>query len=302
MKNTCIFLLVSTMVTGSVCFAQTQNISTVNQKPASGTKPAGLRIFTAGHSLHWYVPDILTELTTAYGIQNHQQVGVQSIGVSRTLQHWEMNGGANQARQALEKGTIDILTLSPIQLPDEGIDNFIKLGLEHNPKMKFTVQLSWGGPDIDNQDFNFSALSMKVDREKTPEQLDTINEKNIKAGEEQAKKINEQYGRQVVFLVPTSAAHVTLRKMVYNKEIPGLTKQAELFADTIGHPTPPVQALNAYLHFAVIYGCSPVGLPIPGVLKNAGKPEWNNDKFNRTLQEIAWNAVVNYPPSGVKSK
>lgn len=294
MKRTVLFLLAATILASGTCIAQTA-------KPASVTKPEGLRIFTAGHSLHWYVPDILTELTTAYGIQNHQQVGVQSLGVSRTIQHWETNGGNNQARQALAKGDIALLTLSPIQFPDEGIDNFIKLGLEHNPKMVFTVQLSWGGPDIDNQDFDFSALSMKPDREKTPEQLDKINEKNIKAGEEQARKINEQYGRQVVLLVPTSAAHVALRKMVYNKEIPGLTKQAELFADTIGHPTAPVQALNAYLHFAVIYGCSPVGLPIPTVLKNANKPEWNDEKFNRILQELAWNTVINYPPSGVKA-
>ena len=90
--------------------------------------------------------------------------------------------------------------------------------------------------------------------------------------------------------------------MVYNKDIPGLTKQAELFLDNIGHPTAPVQAMNAYLHFAVIYGRSPVGLPIPTVLKNSGRPEWNTEEFNRTLQEIAWNTVTGYPPSGVTGR
>jgi enterochelin esterase family protein len=275
--------------------------SDLNIKSETAAKPDGLRIFTAGHSLHWYVPDILTELASASGIEGHKKVGVQSLGVSRTLQHWEHEGGRNQARQALEKGNVDLLTLSPIQFPDEGIDNFIKLGLEHNPKMKVTVQISWGGPDIDNQDFSFAALSSRPDREKAPEQLKTLNEKNIKAGEEQAKKINEQYGRQVVLLVPACQALAALRTMIYNNEIPGLNKQAELFADNIGHPTPPLEALNAYLHYAVIYGRSPVGLPIPGVLKNTGKPEWNNEKFNRALQELAWKTVINYPPSGVKA-
>ena len=268
---------------------------------ATAAKPDGLRIVTAGHSLHWYVPDILTELALAYGIEGHEKAGVQSLGVARTIQHWEHNGGRNPVRQALEKGNVDLLTLSPIQFPDEGIDNFIKLGLEHNPNMKFTVQISWGGPDIDNQDFDFSALGRRPDREKTPEQLIRLNEKNVKAGEEQAWKINEQYGRQVVFLVPTSQAQVALRTMIYNKEIPGLNRQAELFADNIGHPTPPLEALNAYLHFAVIYGCSPVGLPIPSVLKNARRPEWNDEGFNRALQELAWKTVINYPPSGVKA-
>lgn len=267
---------------------------------ATATKPDGLRIFTAGHSLHWYVPDILTELASAYGIEGHEKAGVQRLGVSRTIQHWEHNGGRNPVRQALEKGNVDVLTLSPIQFPDEGIDNFVKLGLEHNPSMKFTVQISWGGPDIDNQDFSFSALGRRPDREKTPEQLVRLNAKNVKAGEEQARKINEQYGRQVVLLVPTSQAQVALRTMIYNKEIPGLNRQDELFADNIGHPTPPLEALNAYLHFAVIYGCSPVGLPIPGVLKSARKLEWNDEGFNRALQELAWKTVINYPPSGVK--
>jgi enterochelin esterase-like enzyme len=268
---------------------------------ATAAKPDGLRIVTAGHSLHWYVPGILTELALAYGIEGHEKAGVQSLGVSRTIQHWEHNGGRNPVRQALEKGNVDVLTLSPIQFPDEGIDNFVKLGLEHNPNMKFTVQISWGGPDIDNQDFDFSALGRRPDREKTPEQLVRLNEKNVKAGEEQARKINEQYGRQVVFLVPTSQAQVALRTMIYNKEIPGLNRQAELFADNIGHPTPPLEALNAYLHFAVIYGCSPVGLPIPSVLKNARRPEWNDEGFNRALQELAWKTVIDYPPSGVKA-
>lgn len=275
--------------------------SDLDVRPETAAKTDGLRIFSAGHSLHWYVPDILTELALASGIEGHTKVGVQSLGVSRTLQHWEHEGGRNQARRALEEGNVDVLTLSPIQFPDEGIDNFVKLGLEHNPNMKFTVQISWGGPDIDNQDFSFAALGSRPDREKTPEQLKTLNDKNVKAGEAYAGKINGQYGRQVVLLVPASQALVALRTMIYNKEIPGLNKQAELFADNIGHPTPPLEALNAYLHYAVIYGRNPVGLPIPGVLKNAGKPEWNNEKFNRALQELAWETVMSYPPSGVKS-
>ncbi len=273
--------------------------SDTNASSTSAAVPAGLRIFTAGHSLHWYVPGILTELASASGIQGHTQLGVQSLGVSRTLQHWQHEGGQNQARRALEQGNADVLTLSPIQFPDEGIDNFVKLGLENNPNMKFVVQISWGGPDIDNQDFSFAALGSAPNREKTPEQLQTLNVKNVKAGEEHAAKINEQYGRQVVFLVPTSQALDALRTMIYNKEIPGLNRQGELFADIIGHPTAPLQALNAYLHYAVIYGRSPVGQPIPGVLKN--NPEWNNEAFNRTLQELAWKTVINYPPSGVQS-
>ncbi|HML75048.1 MAG TPA: alpha/beta hydrolase-fold protein [Anaerohalosphaeraceae bacterium] len=275
--------------------------SDLKTQSAGPAETDGLRIYSAGHSLHWYVPDILAELASASGIKGHKTAGVQSLGVSRTLQHWNHQNGRNQARQALEAGDVDVLTLSPIQFPDEGIENFVKLGLEHNPNMTFTVQISWGGPDIDNQDFDFSLLMSRPDREKTPEQLKVLNQKNEIAAQDQAAKINEQVGRQVVLLVPTSQALTALRTMIYNKQIPGLDKQAELFADNIGHPTAPLQALNAYLHFAVIYGRSPAGLPIPSVLKNAGKPQWNNEAFNRALAELAWTTVMNYPPSGVKA-
>jgi hypothetical protein len=282
------------------CFALGQSAGQT-EKPESSSQPEGVQVFSAAHSLNWYVPDILTELVSAYGIQDHKQVGLQSIGMSRVIQHWNHNGGKNAAKDLLEKGGVDVFTMSPIQFPDEGIDNFVKLGLEHNSKMRFTVQISWGGYEVDNQKFSIKdAVSAKPDREKTPQQLKMLNLDNVEAAEKQAEKINKQVGRAVVLLVPTSTAHAALRTMVYNKEIPGLTKQAELFADNVGHPTAPVQALNAYLHFAVIYGRSPVGLPIPTVLKNAGRPQWNDEKFNCALQEIAWKTVINYPPSGVK--
>jgi hypothetical protein len=77
-----------------------------------------------------------------------------------------------------------------------------------------------------------------------------------------------------------------------------MTNQSEVFRDAIGHPTEPVIALNAYLHFAVLYKRSPVGLPMPSILKNPNRPQWD-DKMNRKLQELAWDLVTKYPPSGV---
>ena len=59
--------------------------------------------------------------------------------------------------------------------------------------MRFIVQLSWGGGDIDNQDFPKGAFD-NVDKEKTPDQLKALNERNIKAGEAQASELNEKYG------------------------------------------------------------------------------------------------------------
>jgi enterochelin esterase-like enzyme len=259
--------------------------------------PKGLRVFVCGHSLHWYIPAPLGEMAAAAGIKGHRLVGSQSLGASKTLQHWNLPEQKNKAKQALTKGEVDVFTMSPIQFPDQGVENFVKLGLEHNPAMRFTVQISWGGWDIDNQDFPKGA-TFKVDRNKTPEQLMTLYARNIKAAEAQADEINNKAGKRAQYLVPSAQAVVALRTRIYNKEMPGLSSQAELFRDAISHPSAPLEALNAYLHFAVIYGRSPVGLPMPGVLKRAGKKSWD-EKLNRALQELAWETVISYPYSGV---
>lgn len=268
-------------------------------KQGAPAPPRGQRVFYASHSLMWYVPAPLGELAGAAKVKGHKLVGLQMLGASRTLQHWNVPDEKNKAKQALKAGDVDVFVMSPIQFPDEGIDHFVKLGLEKNPGVRFVVQVSWGGWDIDNQDFPKGA-SNNVDRNKTPEQLKKLYERNIKAAEGQADAVNKKAGKKVLFLVPSAQAVVTLRTKIYKKELPGLTSQAELFRDPISHPTPPLEAVNAYMHYAVIYGQSPVGLPMPNLLKKVKKEAWD-DTFNRTLQEVAWEAVAGYPYSGVKA-
>jgi hypothetical protein len=130
------------------------------------------------------------------------------------------------------------------------------------------------------------------------EQLKKLYERNIKAAEAQADAINKKVGKKVLFLTPSAQAVVALRTRIHNKELPGLTTQAELFKDPISHPTAPLEAVNTYLHFAVIYNISPVGLPVPSLLKDAKKEAWD-EKFNRTVQELAWETVTGYTYSGV---
>jgi hypothetical protein len=268
-----------------------------DQKPT----PPGLRVFYASHSLMWYVPEPLGKMAEARGIKDHKLVGLQSLGASKTLQHWNLPDDKNEAKKALKSGKVDVFVMSPIPFPDEGIENFVKLGLDHNPNIRFIVQLSWGGGDIDNQDFPNGAFD-NVDKEKTPEQLKTMYERNIKTGEAQADDINKKYGKgmKILALVPSAQAMVTLRTKVANKEFPGLTKQGELFVDSV-HPSAPMEALNSYMHFSVLYGQSPVGLPMPAMLKDAKREAWD-EKFNRSLQELAWGTVCKYPHSLVRTE
>ena len=347
MKKKLLLATLAIILVSGACLAQTEKAAIDNAKQAAEAKPKGMRCFYASHSLMWDMPPVLTEMAEAYGIEGHKVLGIQRLGVSRTSAHWDLPDNQNQAKQILKKGNVDAFIMSPIGMPDPGITNFVKLGLEYNPNMKFYVQISWPGMGlVDNDDmesmmggmfggggrgrgrggasgttpsgapvngtaaargsrgrggFGGGMFGGGQDYNKTPEELAKINIKNNKSAEEQARKLNEEIGKTVVFLVPTAQAHNALRTMIYNEEIPGMTDQGEVFRDFIGHPTEPVIALNAYLHFAVMYGVSPVGLPIPSVLKNARKPEYREEKFNRTLQELAWKTVINYPPSGVKA-
>jgi hypothetical protein len=269
-------------------------------KQDAAEAPKGQRVFFASHSLMWYVPTPLGELAEAAKIKDHKLAGLQSLGGSKTLQHWNLPDEKNKAKEALKKGDVDVFVMSPIQFPDEGIENFVKLGLEKNPDMRFIVQVSWAAWDADMQTFP-KGNTPKVDRDKTPEELKKIHADNIKAAEAQADEINKKVGKKVLYLVPSAQACIALRAKIHGKEMPGLTDQSELFRDPISHPAPPLEALNTYLHYAVIYGKSPVGLPVPALLKKAKKDAWD-DKFNKALQELAWETVTNYPYSGIKAE
>src|SRR5262245_28201852 len=103
-----------------------------------------LRVYYTGHSFHMFVPARVALSAKAAGVKEYELAGTQGIGGSRVIQHWDKDKGENVARKALEKGGVDVFTMSPhLKLPDEGIDHFVGLGLKHNPKMRFLVQQSW---------------------------------------------------------------------------------------------------------------------------------------------------------------
>ena len=107
-----------------------------DQGLASASVPDGVRVFTCGHSFHVWVSPMLADMAGAAGIKGHRVAGVSSIGGSRVIQHWDVPAERNQARKELVAGNIDVLTLSPIWLPDDGIEQFARLGFEHNHEIR----------------------------------------------------------------------------------------------------------------------------------------------------------------------
>lgn len=133
----------------------------------------------------------------------------------------------------------------------------------------------------------------------TADYLRTEYGKYFKVMDDYVADINRKYARTIVVVVPVGQAVVALREKVIAGEVPGVKKQSELFTDPIGHCNGQIKVLNAYCHHAVIYGRSPVGLPVPSGLKAGNKEE--TAKLNTMLQEIAWKAVTEHPLSGVKA-
>ena len=106
--------------------------------------PHGERVFITAHSFHIFVATRLSPLVKAAGITGHQLVGAQVLGSSRVQQHWELPDERNKAKAALREGKVDVLTMSPNWIvPDEGIEKFVALGLQANPKLRVLVQESW---------------------------------------------------------------------------------------------------------------------------------------------------------------
>jgi hypothetical protein len=271
--------------------------ATTSRALADEAPARGLRVLTAGHSFHVWMPGILNDIVAKAQITGHQQVALSSIGGSQIIQHWNVPDDMNKIKPALIGSKADVLTLSPIYLPDEGIENFVKLGLKHNPDLRITVQEFW--LPFDHQElWTTRGEGVTIDRDaKTIPQLREAHAGYFEAMDEQVRLLNSKSGKTAVFLVPVGQAVLALREKVIKGEVPGVTKQSELFADPIGHPRDHIQVLATYCHFAVIYGRNPAGLPVPTAIAKLPEAE----KLNRLLQQLAWDAVTQHPLSGVKA-
>ena len=261
---------------------------------ASKVQVAGQRVFTAGHSFHVWMPAILKEIAASAKVAGHEQLGLQSIGGSQVIQHWNLPDEKNTVKPALMTGKVQVLTLSPIYLPDEGIEKLAKLGLEHNPDIRVTVQEFWLPFD---DVASWKTRPKEIDRDsKTIAELRTAHAEYFQSMDELVRGLNKQFGKTVISVVPAGQAVLALREKLIKGEVPGVAKQSELFTDVLGHPQAHIKALAAYCHFAVIYRTNPAGLPVPSLLAKLPEAE----KLNRLLQELAWDAVTAHPLSGVK--
>jgi hypothetical protein len=292
----CLFLITFTAAFGEETPPAKQGAASPPPHAVSGPIARGQRVFSTGHSFHFGFPPILTEIAQSAGFADSTIVGVSSIGGSRVIQHC----GGKDVRAALTAGTVDVLMTTPIYLPDPGVEQFARLGFEHNPNFRLTMMEFWL-PFDQYEPRNYVsgperlAPPAKVDHNAaTGEGLRKIHERYFHEMDELVRGINAKLGQQVVLVVPVGQAVIALREKIAAGQVPELKAQWDLFTDPLGHPKTPLKIMMAYGHHAVIYRKSPVGLPVP---KELGK---NAEGLNRLLQDLAWDAVIHHPLSGVK--
>jgi hypothetical protein len=296
---------------------------------ASQNKPItqGQKIVMATHSFNVFVgptranarvpgsvdsPGPLAALAAERGKAGHETLQVQMIGGSTPMQHWNQGNGddsKNLAKSALLAGgdKVSVFTMSPnARMPEEGIDLFGDFVIKHNPNARIMVQSSWSAYDGKG---TTPSVGGSGGGSFTNAERDNITLADLNrwlAGQEergdnylvrlrtQLEGIDKRAGKQITYVVPSSVAVYNLRKEVLAGKVPGVAKQSELFRDPIGHPTQPTANLVTYVWYAAMYRESPVGLK---ALVKADDP--TSAAREKLLQQIAWNAVVSEPKSGV---
>jgi hypothetical protein len=107
---------------------------------AAANPPTELRIFTIGNSFHAWLPYWLNLVEAETDIKGHIQVGISYISGSRAIAHWQVPDDKNKAKAALTAGNVDVVTMDAMLSPDEGIDDFATLGLQHNPNIRIAFE------------------------------------------------------------------------------------------------------------------------------------------------------------------
>src|SRR5262249_15780209 len=119
-------------------------LAAISPRQDSGIDAPGQRVALAGHSFLMPIAGSLAEIAERAGAKAHQTVVQQGLGGSRVLQHWDLPDEKDRLRKAIRAGEVEVLLLSPnVKVPDEGIDKFTALLLEHQTSGRVFVMASW---------------------------------------------------------------------------------------------------------------------------------------------------------------
>jgi len=128
------------------------------------------------------------------------------------IQHWDVADDKYKAKAELRTGKVDVLTLSPIFLPDDGIEKFTTLALEHNPDIRICIQPIWLRWDVYELT---TKRPEKVDHnDVTAEELKKRHAAYFKSMDDYVADRNKKLGKTVLYIVPAPQAVIALREKI----------------------------------------------------------------------------------------
>jgi hypothetical protein len=247
------------------------------KRPAVEEKPAGLRVMFNGNSWFIFVPWGVADLVKAAEIQGHKEVRAAKPNDISLIEAGEVDVYAHGVHWWMEVPWVGGFA-----------EKIVGMGLKANPNFRAYYHAAWLVGDARAKDIKTTADYNDSKLADVQAALD----KTRKGVEAIVDKLNEKFGKRVVFLVPVGDATLKLRAMVLEGNYPGVAKQSELWSDAMPHAGVHVMALSGYCHFAAIYRTSPVGLKIDRFKELT-------DEQHAILQRIAWETVSKYPYAGV---
>jgi hypothetical protein len=274
-----------------------------NQEPLGFAKGSGLRIVGTGHS--WMRPGYgtLPHIARAAGLEQHMQLNIRGGEAGGARMMWELENGilSSQGKPfpvcmaAITTGQWDVMMWGGYTNDrPEFYFGWIDFCLKHNPKMEFYRFNGWpqwadgfGKGDKEPSIENYREFATKRSRTVTTQLI---------AG------INKRYPGKV-HVLPTNEAMLLALEFYFQGKLPGIKglnrkvdgKSPSIWSDG-GHLGKGMNWLEGYVFYATLYKKS------PELIKARPPEKVLAGELDKVFREIAWEAVVNYPLSGVTDK
>jgi hypothetical protein len=294
--------------------------ATAPAQPRPATRPASVHAYYIGHSLASDIPDLVAALATGHPDVQFRFKEQNIPGASLQWQWGEREREAGKRSkpepqfqalwfEALPTGRFDTVVMidSVPRGPNEMAGTrdyatrFARESLKANPAARVFLYEPWhciksGTPAGCDWDKSSPTRTLRW-----PERVSADAPMWDRVTDEVRAEVRKDFKDADLRLIPAARALVSLKGAIDKGEVPGFQAYEDLFDDDIH--------LNAYgkyfvacVHYAVLTGRSPVGLP--GEVKNrwGGRywdtPNWQGKSWKppapaavRRMQEIAWAAT-----------
>ena len=274
------------------------------EKPTDGS----LRIVGTGHSFMAPGYKTFPVIADAAGLKQPPLVTHTGGGMTGSARYkWEQENGIFQfdgkptpkLLASISNSKWDAMMWGPYYNDRaEYYSCWIDFCLKYNPDMKFYVSDAW--PQLDQL-----KETPKSEEALTPELFVRLGKEKFDAYSKIVKELNDKYDDRV-FVMPTCEAMVQCVRYFDEGKLPGIdgihkvvgNKERSLWRDRLGHLGPGLESLEGYVFYATIYGRTPEH--IKGDV--FGEQRFPSPELDKRFREIAWQAVLNNPLSGVVDK